>query len=187
MGAQRWMVVGGAVLALAAVGCSTAKKKITAADITGTVVLESYSVNLGWNYQLRGMFIDGDGGVWVYEQHGTPWYPARLTPDELGERDLLTKHKGAQRIGTVDLTQLVQMAGMVPGAGRGTITRAHPENEGHGTLDVAYTLDKKSHTYREIILSGTGDLSATNSSGEARALDDYLREVEQTVGYHADR
>ena len=27
--------------------------------------------------------------------------------------------------------------------------------------------------YTEIILSGTGDLSATNDSGEARALEDY--------------
>jgi len=30
---------------------------------------------------------------------------------------------------------------------------------------------------------GTGDLSATNDSGEARALEDYLREVAAAVGY----
>ena len=29
----------------------------------------------------------------------------------------------------------------------------------------------------------TGDLAATNDSGESRALEDYLREVEQQVGY----
>jgi hypothetical protein len=184
MHAQRWMMIGGALLALMATACSAERKRITAADIAGTVVLETYSVNLGWNYQLRGMYIDGDGGVYVYELHGTPWYPERIkTINEMSERDLLTKHKNAQRIGTVDVPELVRMADLIPAAGRATITRAHPELEGAGTLDVAYTLDKRTHTYTEIILSGTGDLSATNGSGEARALDDYLKEVAGAVGY----
>ena len=184
MHAQRWMMIGGAVLALVAAACAAKKKHITAADIAGSVVLETYSVNLGWNYQLRGMYIDGDGGVWVYELHGTPWYPERIkTINELSERDLLTKHKNAQRIGTVDVPELVRMADLIPAASHATITRAHPENEGGGTLDVAYMLDRHSHVYTEIILSGTGDLSATNDSGEARALEDYLREVAAAVGY----
>ena len=183
MRVQRGLLIGAAVLALAGAGCSTKQKKITAADIAGTVVLETYRVNLGWNYQLTGMYIDGDGGVWSYELHGTPWYPERIKPDELSERDLLTKHKNAQRIGTVDLPQLVEMARLVPGAAKGRITRSHPEYEGGGSLDVAYTLDRKTHTYKEIILSGSGDLTATNDSGESRALEDYLREVEQQVGY----
>ena len=148
-------------------------------------MLETYSVNLGWNYQLRGMYIDGDGGVWVHELHGTPWYPERIkTINELSERDLLTKHKNAQRIGTVDVPELVRMADLIHGASHATITRAHPENEGGGSLDVAYMLDRsEARVATEIILSGTGDLSATNDSGEARALEDYLREVAAAVGY----
>jgi len=172
----------GATLLLAA-GCASSDRKLTAKDIAGAVVLETYSVDLGWNYQLKGMYIDGDGGVWAYEQHGTPWYKEKLKASELSERDMLTKHKGARRIGTVDQTRLIEMAEQIPAAGRGNIARAHPELEGNGSLDVAYTLDRDSHTYTEIILSGTGDLAATNSSGEARALVDYLREVAAAVGY----
>ena len=184
MRAQRRMLVIGVVLVLVGAACSTSpKRKLTAADIAGAVVLETYRVNLGWNYQLKGMYIDGNGVVWAYEQHGTPWYPEKLKTGEVSERDLLTKHKNATRIGTVDLDLLVQMARQIKGAGRGPITRAHPENEGHGSVDVAYTLDRKTRTYTEIVLSGTGDLTATNGSGEARSLIDYLREVEQAVGY----
>ena len=183
MRAQRKMIVVGVVLGLLAAACSTKDPKITAADIAGTVVLETYRVDLGWNYQLKGMYIDGNGDVWAYELHGTPWYPEKLKTGEVSERDLLTKHKNATRIGTVDLDLQVQMARQIKGAGRGPITRAHPENEGHGSVDVAYTLDRKTRTYTEIVLSGTGDLTATNGSGEARSLIDYLREVEQAVGY----
>ncbi|MFN8640712.1 MAG: hypothetical protein U0802_03275 [Candidatus Binatia bacterium] len=165
----------------------SAVRPVTAADIAGMVVLETYRVNLGWSYELKGMFIDGNGDVWAYEQHGTPWYPEKLKTGEVSERDLLTKHKGAQRIGTVDLPMLVEMANQIRGAAKGPVTRAHPEHEGSGSLDVAYILDKPTHTYTEVVLSGTGDLTATNGSGEARALLDYLREVEQTVGYDPDR
>ena len=34
------------------------------------------------------------------------------------------------------------MADLIPAASHATITRAHPENEGGGTLDVAYMLDR---------------------------------------------
>lgn len=180
---RQWLVMGVVVMAVAAAACAAKKKRLTAADIASTVVLETYQVNLGWNYELKGMFIDGDGGVWAYEQHGTPWYPERLKADELSERDMLTKHKGARQIGTVDVQQLVQMARLISGAAKGRITRSHPENEGSGSLEVAYQLDKLTHTYKQIILAGTGDLMATNSSGEARALIDYLHEVEAQVGY----
>ena len=180
MRAMRVLLVGAAVVLA---GCASTERKLTAKDIAGAVVLETYSVDLGWNYQLKGMYIDGDGGVWAYEQHGTPWYKEKLKSYELSERDMLTKHKGARRIGTVDQDRLLEMAEQIPAAGRGRITRAHPELEGNGSLDVAFTLDRDSHTYTEIILSGTGDLAATNSSGEARALVDYLREVAEAVGY----
>ena len=183
MRAQRGLLIVAAVLVLTGAACSTKEKKITAADIAGTVVLETYRVNLGWNYQLTGMYIDGDGGVWSYERHGTPWYPEKLKADEVSERDLLTKHKDAKRIGTVDLPQLVEMAGLVHGASKGRVTRSIPEYQGSGTIDVAYMLNRDKHTYTEVFLSGTGDLAASNSSGEARALEDYLREVEQQVGY----
>lgn len=189
MRTQRWwQVVGGVALALALVACtSREKQRLTAADIADTVVLETYRVNLGWQYELKGMYIDGNGGVWAYAQHGTPWYPEKLKTGEVSERDLLTKHKGAQRIGTVDLGLLVQMAEQIPGAQKGRVTRAHPELEGSGWLDVAYTLDRHSRTYTEVVLAGGGDLTAANDSGEAQSLLDYLREVQQAVGYSLDR
>jgi len=168
--------------------CSTKDDpKITAADITGTVVLESYTLQLGWDYRLSGIYIDGDGIVWTYEHNGTPWYPEKLKRGELSERDMVTKHKGARQIGTVDTRTLLDNARLIAAASRGHITRAHDDGTGDtgGTLEVAYRLDTTKRVYKEVILSGSGDRTATNASGEARALLDYLREVQTAVGYPA--
>ncbi len=161
--------------------------KITADDIAGTVVLERYTLQLGWDYRLSGMYIDGDGIVWAYEHHGTPWYPEKLKLGELSERDMVTKHKGARQVGTVDTRTLLDNARLIPAASRGHITRTHADGTGDsgGTLEVAYQLDPTKRLYKEVVLSGSGDRTATNASGEARALLDYLREVERSVGYVA--
>ncbi|MGD9764194.1 MAG: hypothetical protein AB7V27_10805 [Candidatus Binatia bacterium] len=173
-------------LVVALIGaCSAASKDerpLTTADIAGTVVLETYSLNLTWGYELKGMYIDGDGGVWSYSQRGTPWYPEKLKPGELSERDMLTKHRGATQIGTVDLQQLVEMARMIDSASRAPITRGHGNGEGIGSLDVAYRFDREKRVYSEVILAGTGDQIASNPSASAAALRNYLREVERAVG-----
>lgn len=174
------------VLALALAACSTRDdERLTAGDIAGAVVLETYTVQLGWDYRLSGMYIDGDGVVWAYEHHGTPWYPEKLKPGELSERDMVTKHKGARQIGSVDMRTLLDMAQLIAGAGRGRIIRAHVDATGDtgGTVEVAYELDRDRRVYKEITLAGSGDRAATNSSGEARALLDWLRQVQTAVGY----
>jgi hypothetical protein len=178
------MVLG--LLVLLVAGCTTKEKdKITAADIRGAVVLETTIVTMGWDYQMRGMYIDGDGKVWAYERHGTPWYQEKLKPGELTERDMLSKHKGAQQIGTVDPKLLLDMAQMIPAAAKGPITRAagSGEGEGGGTLEVAYQLDRDLKTYTEIILTGSGNKSATNPNASAKVLVEYLHQVQNLVDY----
>ncbi len=171
--------VGIALAVVMAAGCASREpQRIEAKDIAGTVVLETYTVDLRWGYKLSGLYIDGDGAVWTYEHRGTPWYPERLKSGELSERDMLTKHKGARQIGTVDVPRLVEMARLIPGAARGRITRSYEGgDDGSGTLDVAYTLDRERRLYTEVVLAGSSDLLATNASPEARALRAYLREV----------
>lgn len=175
------------VLAMMALAACSAKeeRKLTIEDIRGAIVLESTTQSVGWGYQLRGMYIDGDGKVWAYEQHGTPWYPEKLKHGELTERDMLAKHQGARQIGTVDPKLLVDMAQLIPVAAKGTIVRAagSGEQETSGTVETAYELDREKKVYTEIILAGSGDKSATNSSESARMLVDYLHQVQNLVGY----
>ncbi|MEO8605207.1 MAG: hypothetical protein ABI629_21745 [bacterium] len=181
---MRRMLLGILVLLLAA--CTAhEEKKLTREDIAGAVVLESTTMQMGWDYQLRGMYIDGDGKVWAYEQHGTPWYPEKLKPGELSERDMLAKHKGARQIGEVDPRVLIDMAQMISAAAKGPIVRATGigEAESSGTLEVAYHLDRTYKTYTEIILAGSGDKGATNNSESAKLLLDYLHQVQSLVGY----
>jgi len=150
-------------------------------EITGQVLLESYSVDQTWGYKLSGMYIAADGSVWAYEQTGTPWYPEQLKSGELYERDMLTKHKNARQIGTVDRALLHNMAQMIKPAARGHVTRAAGSAYGNSSLEVAYLFNPDSSTYREIILAGQGERVATNSAPEAQTLLDYIHDVQRLV------
>ncbi len=165
--------------------CSTAKPEepLTLADIATTVVLETYSTNLAWGYELKGMYIDGMGAVWAYEHRGTPWYPEKLRVGELSERDMLTKHQGAKQIGTVDRQQLLEMAQLIAGAARGPIVRGQSPTEGRSQVEVAYQFDREKRVYSEVMLFGSGDQVGSNTSPQAVALRNYLHEVEASVGY----
>jgi hypothetical protein len=171
-----------ALLLLAGVGCSakTEMERLLDNEVTGDVLLESYSVETTWGYKLSGMYIAADGTVWSYAHSGTPWYPDKLKPGRLSARDMLTKHKGARQIGTVDPKLLRDMAAMIKPAARGKVTRPPPAAAG-GTLEVAYLFDPRLSTYREIILAGQGDSVATNSAPESKMLLHYLRQVQRLV------
>jgi hypothetical protein len=173
-----------ALVLLGCAACSMSEKdQLIDREITGDVVLESYSIDQTWGYKLSGMYITADGAVWAYEQTGTPWYPEKLKNGELYERDMLTKHKNAHQIGSVDRTLLRDMTKMIKPAARGRVTHASgsPYASGSGALEVAYLFDPRSSTYSEIILAGQGDRVATNSAPEAQVLLDYLRDVKRLV------
>jgi hypothetical protein len=167
---------------LAACSCKQ-NEPITAQEIAGRVVLESYELDLTWGYRLRGMYIVGDGTVWSYQYEGPPFYPEKLKPGELGARDMLTKHRNATKIGSVDRKALLDMAQMIRPAAAGKIVRAVPTMQGASRLDVAYDSDPESGTYTEIVLSGTGDRAASNSAPAAATLVDYLNDVQGAVGW----
>lgn len=172
-------------MALVLLGCAACSMKSDAdalldREVPGKVLLESYTIEMTWGYQLSGMYIDDDGTVWAYEHTGTPWYPEKLKPGELSERDMLTKHTNPRQIGTVDRQLLRDMTQMIKPAARGTITSA-ASGAGTGSLEVAYLFDPDASTYHEIILAGQGDRVATNSAAEAQTLLDYLRQVKRLV------
>jgi hypothetical protein len=172
-----------ALLLLACSACSMRSDadRLLDREVPGKVLLESYTVEMTWGYKLSGMYIESDGTVWTYEHTGTPWYPEKIKPDVLSERDMLTKHKNARQIGTVDRTQLKDMAAMIKPAARGKVTRVAGPGTGDGTVEVAYLLDPKASTYHEIILAGQGDRVATNSAPQAQMLLDYLHNVQRLM------
>lgn len=170
------------LLAVVLAACSMHDNEpLTAHDIAGRVVLESYEVDLTWGYKLQGIYIEGDGTVWSYQYEGPPWYSEKLKLGEISDRDMLNKHKNAKQVGKVDRRQLLDMAQMIKPASQGKITRQHMLEEGSGTMEVAYLHDDKT-TYKEVILSGTGGRAASNSSAAARTLIDYLNDVKAEVG-----
>jgi hypothetical protein len=173
-----------ALLLLGLTACNTKRDspKLFDREITGEVLLETYTVQMTWGYKLSGMYINADGTVWGYEQNA-PWYPDKVKAGELSDRDMLTKHKGANQIGTVDRKLLHDMAQMIKPATQGVTARPTVANTGGGTLEVAYLYDPETLVYREVVLSGSGDRVAGNSSAEAQQLLDYLHHVQQLVGW----
>lgn len=177
---MRWMMI--ALLALGAAGCSSrADEPLTDRDIAGAVLFETYEVDFSFNYKLRGTYIDGDGLVWSYDHSGTPWYPSGLKPGELSAKDMLSKHRNAVQIGTVDRALLLDMAQMIKPASRGKIVKLPILGSSGGKLEVAYIYDKSDGSYTEVILAGSGDRAATNSAAEAKVLLDYMHEVNGLV------
>jgi hypothetical protein len=176
---RRWL----ALALLIAAACSTKSdiERLIDREVTGKILLESYSVEMTWGYKLSGMYIDSDAKVWAYERTDRPWYPDKLKPGELSERDMLTKHEGARQIGTVDPVLLRDMAAMIKPAARGKITKPAAIGGEGGALEVAYLFNPGPGTYREIILAGQGDQVASNSASEAQMLVDYLRDVRNLV------
>lgn len=180
------MVVRGVVavvVLLALAGCSSTSEldRLIDREVTGKILLESYTIEMTFGYKLSGMYIQSDGTVWKYEHTGTPWYPDKLRPGELSARDMLTKHKGARQIGTVDTKLLHDMSEMIKPAARGKVVRPVGSGDSGGSLDVAYLYNPGTSVYREIILAGQGDRVASNSAPEAQMLVDYLREVQALV------
>jgi hypothetical protein len=122
--------------------------------------------------------------VWSYDYQGPPFYTEKLKPGEVSTRDMLNKHKNAERIGTVDRRHLLEVVQLISPASRGAITRASGSGQGSGTLDVAYQFDAETKMYHEVILAGYGDKAATNSAAEAQSLLDYLHDVQRSVGWN---
>ncbi|MGH7785355.1 MAG: hypothetical protein ACRERC_00720 [Candidatus Binatia bacterium] len=175
-----WMVI--ALLVVWTAGCSsTQDEPLSSHDIAGTVLLETYEIDLRWDYSLRGTYIDGDGLVWSYDRTGAPWYPEKLKKGVFTAKDMLSKHKNAVQIGTVDRPLLLDMAQMIQPASRGKVVKMAGQGDGAGTVEVAYIYDKSDATYTEVILAGSGDRAATNSASEAQVLLDYMREVNALV------
>jgi hypothetical protein len=176
---RAWVMM--VLLGCAACSMKSDEEALLDREVPGKVLFESYTVEMTWGYKLSGMYIDDNGTVWAYEYTGTPWYPEKLKPGELSERDMLTKHKDARQIGTVDRQLLGDMTRVIKPAARGTIVHASGPGAVSGSLEVAYLFDPDASTYHEIILAGEGDRIATNSAPEAQLLLDYLRQVKEAL------
>jgi len=176
---RAWIVL--VLIGCVACSANSERARLIDREITGQVLFESYSIDQTWSYKLSGMYIAADGTVWAYEQTGTPWYPEKIKPGELYEKDMLTKHRNAHQVGTVDRTLLRHMADLIKPVARGKVTSAAGSAYGNSSLDVAYLFNPDTSVYSEIILAGRGDRVATNSAPEAQTLLDYIRDVQQQV------
>ncbi len=173
-----WLVAAASMLA----SCSVIGDRQTPASETGHVLFDSFELDDEWGYELRGIFVDADGLVWRYRRD-EPWFPSEQRSDFVGEADLLRKHDGAVRVGSVDPRVLAEMVGYIEAAAQGRVTRDPLSFERSGKLDVAYLYDARLRRYQHVFLSGSGNWVARNHSREARRLVEWLREVRAAVGH----
>lgn len=170
----------GLLMALAMAGCSMLAW--SSAGGGGRFLFDSFVLDNTWGYSLAGFYIDADGGVWRY-QRNEPWYPAELRSGVVREDDLLKKYQNAVRVGKVDADTLATMRDRIPAAARGRVSGEPLAFERSGKLDVAYVYDSRLQRYSQVFLGGGGDWVARNDAPEARELLEWLRVVEQDVGF----
>ncbi len=172
-----------AVLAAVAMsGCATLRGEVSDPLQSGRILFDSYRLDTEWGYELEGIYIDSDGLVWYYS-HDEPWYPAEQRATVVTEGDLLKKYDGSKRVGSVDPRVLEKMAGLIPGASKGRVSRETPLFERSGSLDVAYVFILRTGNYEQVFLHGGGAWAARNFSSEANQLLEFLAEVKKTVGF----
>jgi hypothetical protein len=101
----------------------------------------------------------------------------------IGEDDLLRKIADAERIGSVSPRVLAEQIELIPAAQEAKTIRDWQSYERGGALDLVYTYEPVRKNYKQVILKGTGDWTARNTSRESRMLLAWLNEVKKKVGY----
>jgi hypothetical protein len=138
-------------------------------------------INYAWGYQHRGWIIDSEGRVCRFDQPLTRNHPDSLgiMADTAMYSNLLQADSISIGVDTVDLYKYV---GLINEAAEGNLTK--PVNRmcdaGCCTF-VAYRYNPRTHNYRSILLSQTGDWQIQNQSAAADSILVWLNHISQQI------
>lgn len=144
------------------------------------VLFSAGHINFAWGYKDRGIVVDADGNVFLYDNACRG--PRYLTGTEVLTDDLMrasfTMTKHVKKIKPVVLRK---MKSLVPAAAKGSLSRAYSGADRGFSGAEAYLYDRKSGTYTEIDLGGIGDYSIKNASPAAQTLRNWLSKLREEV------
>ena len=177
-----WRAVLLVIVLSSAISCSLLGGRGESSASTGFILFDSFELSDEWGYWLRGFYVDANGSIWRYERR-EPWFPSEQRSEFVSEADLLRKHDGAERIGSVDPRVLREMKALIEEAAGGKVVRDPLSYERSGKLDVAYLYDPRLRRYQLVFINGSGSWVARNHSSQAGRLLQWLEEVRRAVDF----
>ena len=176
MKAKSLLLLAVAVLCLAMAGC----KKDTF-PYGQEVLFHRYYINFAWGYSHSGFFIDKDGNIKTYYQT-IPYYEGVWNfPDNEGfiSEDKMNENLEKTELSDkkIDWDALYQYASKISSVKYDDYTEMQTGCDGGAMVNSCYLFDKKTKTYREIILSQNGDWTSINNNSVAKEIDSWLKTI----------
>ncbi|MBS2097593.1 hypothetical protein [Carboxylicivirga linearis] len=159
--------------------CDKNNKNTQYTPINQRILFQVEYINYAWIYQHNGYLIDCSGNIYSFnnpenwnfiEDNGT------ISEVAMNENLLSTD----SIIYTLDDANLENKQYKINHAVKGNISDLKCEMVDAGTIVYStFTLNKRTHKYKQVILNQWGDCSRENSSAAAKDLYEWLRYVEE--------
>ena len=154
----------------------------------GEVFFLSSSVNYAWAYIDKGCYLteQGEAHSFAYGRGDEHWAPTRL-PDQLFEGSDLAERFGhgralTGRVKAEDMASLAELRSLAIQAEKGPVHARHAANDAGTHRITAFVRQSPRAAYKEIVLSGRGDVNETNASPAARSLLERLARLGPEAG-----
>ena len=157
------------------VAATAVPNTVTGSDIPEKqmFLFEISTVNYAWGREIRGLYVDSQGGVYEYNRSDADWQPA--DKDAYSEAELSDKFHKKQPKQTVEAATLARMQKLIEPASAGKLTPPAGRCFDAGvTRYLAYSYDQRSQRYKPVLLYQAGDIAQKNLSESARTLYEWL-------------
>lgn len=138
--------------------------------------------NFAWSYQHRGVYVDGDGGVFAFRHGRGDHELLEVDADSLTREALLARFApGRVRVGEVAPAELAERYAQVLEAREGTLSARRRRGADMGaTLRRCFVPDAGG-VYREVLLRESGDFERENTAPEAVGVSRWLDSLGRRV------
>jgi len=145
------------------------------------IYFERSYINNAWVHQHSGFLIDKDGQIRLFSQPVNWHFPnedSRVTDNEILENMQQTEIVASYRI---EMDILKQYAKKIASVRENDYTEYQAMADAGASINACYLYDKKTQTYKQIVLSQTGDWVRINNHPVAKEIDEWLRYVSPYV------
>jgi len=165
-----------ALLLIGVAACATASEPDFQDE--APVLLEIEYANWAWIPTWKGYYIDSGGALYSWDASDRD--PPSQQRSELTHAELMQKlTTKREKLRDLSKDELSDIANRIPAAAAGALTEPIGRCADAGTLVFrAYTFDSQRAVFKPVLLRSEGDLIRENTSGAARAIYEYLDDLD---------
>ena len=145
------------------------------------ILFECYYINYAWGYNHHGFFIDNDGKIMNYSQHGNYSDENWNFPDNEGNisKQDLTENLQKTSINetSIDKSTLKIYSDKISLVKNDDYTEYHAMCDAGANVCVCYLYNENTGMYKQLILSQEGDWVIINNNEYAKQISDWLKSI----------